>query len=157
MLPLQQRKERLMALKPRWSNTFASDLRFESHVQEARKVAECISGREFPWFARIEPPPVAIPDVDDDNIISHNHPDIPETFDPHQTIVEDILMSEDNDEDDVPTPRILWVPPVCCTCSDRQSSPDLDCRRTWCVIPSRTSPRLRMDGFVNNSKLRTAR
>jgi hypothetical protein len=120
MLPLQRRKEKLLALKERWVNSLASDVRFEFHVREALTVAQHISGQlshhSFNW---VEQSP--IPEVDDDELLEHSS--VSEILDTDQIIASDVLISEDDSREeehefgeslctDNPIVNVVWSIPV---------------------------------------------
>jgi hypothetical protein len=142
-LLLQQRRERLLHLKTRWSSPLASTVRFDCHVTNAVDIAQRIScptaSTTLVWTipVTIESLTTAHDDSNLPEVIMPPEP-LPTTLDSNETLLTDILTTEpyrDTDIDDdaeaevdttscnVTSVDTLWALPVC---SYRSTSPMSD-------------------------------
>jgi hypothetical protein len=142
LVPMKKWREQLLHLKTRWTNPFASAIRFDSHVSTAREVAERLAGTSpsihdaatwtQPFVITSERPgsilpveldfdPAPIPRPDPDTIEAT---DAVPSLDPSQTLVADILGAdwEADEPDEIldthasseqTNVSLVWVLPVC--------------------------------------------
>lgn len=121
---LQQRCDRLLHLKTHWTNPLSSSLRFESHIDNATRVAQRLSGASTSVSLRWVIPVVLTnsPIEIEESVSSTGPPPAVFTFDSDETIVADILAADHQSDIDHPLDtdtraedvdaEIVWELPV---------------------------------------------
>jgi hypothetical protein len=131
-IPLQQRRNRLLHLKSRWSNPLATALRFESHISNAKRIAERVAGASAPPLLTWTVPTVlVVKDSFEEGQAPHddNLPASVNGPDSDQAVVADILAADKNADHDInlaldtdsraegASAVTVWAIPVCITIS----------------------------------------
>lgn len=90
-VPLSQHRDRLLHLKTRWTNSMASSVCFDAHVNSAKELASHISGNESPFQVTWIEESIATVNFTDNELI---HPAPKHLLDTDSNELEDVDVSE---------------------------------------------------------------